>query len=72
MGEGGQGMVGELAGLSWRPSASQIPGGVRMEGAGCAGTLLRLCWSNWPNHFSPGTAHCPCLQPCQALLAIPG
>lgn len=30
-------MGGELEGVSWRPSASQIPGGVRMEGAGCAG-----------------------------------
>lgn len=52
-----RGVGGGLAGVSWCPRASYTAGGSGMEGAGFEGTLLRLCWSNWPNHFSLGTAH---------------
>lgn len=37
-----------------------------MEGASYVGTLLRLCWSNWPNHFSPGTATAPAHSPAKS------
>lgn len=49
-------------GVGWQPylgapRASHTPGRPGMEGAGCVGTSLKLRWFNWPNHFSPGTAH---------------